>query len=203
MVLVEIVEWTGPEASPTIWTVSSNTVANTARYCSADVSQPGTTYPIPVPDSGYNYSYWKTHFPVFTLESGDSEIRDLKFYGPDSLPADWTGITVWIAISGNNSFFNGLPSSQYDQATGTEGTTGNPFWDTTNGHAYYKGFSPCSGNITTYTSSSPLWLYSGTLISGSGVTDYGWGIVTQAQVSSSATHGTKTAFTGTFVYTVL
>lgn len=206
---VSVIEVYG--SSWTEFTLSSNTTSVTGRYCTTDHADPsviGTNYPIRVPTAGngwngsdYNYSYWKTHFLKITgWSASDTEIKNVRWYTDGSL--GWgTGVDLWIAKSG--STYNwGLPSSQYAQATGTEGTTGNPFWDSTNGHPYYKNVANASSNAMTYTSNNPFWVMSGNSnkITGNG---YSWGVVTQVRVGTNASHGTKDPETFTWVYDII
>jgi len=199
------------------WTefiLSSQASSNTGRYCTYDHADPsviGTNYPIRVPTAGngwnntdYNYSYWKTHFLKITgWGAGDTEIKNVRWCTDGSL--GWgTGVTLWIAKSGN-TYNWGLPSSQYSQATGIEKTTGNPFWSTVGGkegHPYYRDVANCSSNATTYDSNNYFWVMSGASnkITGNG---YSWGVVTQVQVGTDATHGLKDPETFTWVYDII
>jgi len=207
---ISIVEITGA-----VWgefVLSGSGVSRVGRYCTADLadsSQIGTNYPIPVPGAGegwnntdYNYSYWKTHFLKVTSFT-DTEIRNVRWYTDGS--SGWgTGVTLFIAKSGNLSSVGwGLPSSQYSQATGTKGTTGNPFWSNL-GHPYYSVAANCSANAFNYTSANPFWVMSGTAanqkITSAG---YSWGVVTQVQVGTNATHGVKPSETFTWKYDII
>ena len=198
MTSVSVVEVYG--SSWTEYTLSSSTVSNTGRFCTYDTPTPGTNYSIPIPNSGANYSYWKSVFLKFSPFT-DTEIRDIRWYSDGNL--SWSGNTegsvkLFVGLSGNN--INGFPSGSYSQATGTPGTTGNPFWDSTNGHPYYKSIPNCSGLATDYTSANPLWVYSGSALTSAG---YSYGILLQTQVLSTATVDVKNPETFTFIYRII
>ena len=198
MTSVSVVEVYG--SSWTEYTLSSSTVSNTGRYCTADTPTPGTAYSIPIPDSGSNYSYWKSVFLKFSPFT-DTEVQDVVWYTDGNL--SWSGsvdgsVKLFVALSGNN--VNGLPSGSYSQATGNQGVTGYEFWDATNGHPYYKNIPSCSGLATDYTESNPLWVQSGTALTTAG---YTYGVVSQAQVNPTATNGVKSAETFTFRYKLI
>jgi hypothetical protein len=175
------------------------------RYCSADIAASaniGTSYPVEIPSAGYNYSYWKTDFLKFASWD-DTRVYNIRYYGDGTQFDGETGLTVWIGISSATAN-NGMPSSNYTQATGTQGSTGDPFW--LKGGFYYSSIrgngNTCSGNLNSYTSDSPLWVQSGNTndIEGNG---YSWGVVHQVQVGSTATNGIKSPETRTWKYNII
>jgi hypothetical protein len=104
------------------------TTVTSARFCTSDTYNPGTSFPLIKPTSGTNYSYVKTFYlNADTAPTGT--INNVKFYADGTI--GWTGVTI-----------SAKTSSTYSQATGTEGTTA----------AAMSG----GADVATYTSASPL-----------------------------------------------
>jgi len=183
---VEVVEGNG--ATPT-WTVITS-----ARYCTSDTYNPGTNYPCVVPSSGQNYSYWKHH--ALKLSGTFTKITNIKWYTDGTISWD-LGTNGKVVVGIRDSGDNGCPPASYDQATGTEGTTGDYMADSTNGHSYYKDQTASPADVTNYTSSSPLDVDSTEYTS---ATDATKAVVTQVIIDTDATQGAKSAETFTFRY---
>lgn len=167
-----------------------------ARFCVADVHNPGTNYPTPIPSSGFRYSYWKTICLEF---SGiGTKVENIRFYTDGEI--NWTlGTGGKLLIGKANSGDSGIEAGQYDQATGTEGTTGDYMGDSENGHAVYKGAGYSVVDASAYTVSAPLTVDS-TEITADGK---GKGIVLQMKVdtlSNGAVQGAQAAETLFFRY---
>jgi len=125
-----------------------------ARYCSADNVSPGLNYPIPVPATGTNYSYWKSHCLGLYGSSAAastykwSQYSNVLWYSAGD-PA-WDGAKIEVAVRCNTAHGawqttasdGGNADANYSQATGTEGTTGNYWQDATNGHPQYRDHTP-------------------------------------------------------------
>jgi hypothetical protein len=129
------------EMNGTSWTHSNMTLISgqgvalnggKARYCTMDSADPGTSNPIPIPDSGHNPSYWKTHFLYISGQSGGTYdftyVSSIRWYCDGTL-FNWGGDTTSGAVfvmdaSGDGSEY-GVASGSYDQATGVVGTSGN------------------------------------------------------------------------------
>jgi len=201
---VYIKEVTGSESSPTL---TLKDTSNPSRYYTADRPESNLTdYPIPIPDSGTNRSFWKSH--CLDVTSGPStHIKDIKYYQTwDSSPHDdWelgTGGDLIVGVSSNSESdwrtkTQGCPFSEYDQATGTEGTTGDPLETT---HSYYSSTPGKYTSITHFSSqSSALMVQAGVAFS-SGETGQSNLVVTQLIVGPGATPGLKDLKTATFVY---
>ncbi len=176
---VIINRWTGSTGSPTKTDITSaNTVANATDTHQSTVA--GSTYPIRIPASGTNYSYWvSTRLSVSVTPSGT--INNLRWY-TDGSNNFGTGVTCV-----------GQEATSYVQATGTEGTSGTQL--TTGNHAGITG-SPV--DVFTYTSGSPKSL-TGT-ISNPSTGDFGSFFVYQVEVDDTAAPGTTTQETFTWVY---
>jgi hypothetical protein len=138
----------------------------------------------------------------------------LKYYQTWSTDpiTDWTlgevgtthdpGLYIGIsstAIADVTVLSQGFLSGAYDQATGTEGTTGDFISGT---HTSYNGTSPLSGGwikIDQFTSANPYMVHSGQIVGAA--TGRSRCIVTQVLVGSGATAGDKDDKTATFQYT--
>lgn len=112
--------------------LSGNAVSVTARYCTMDSASPGQTNPIPIPDSGYNPSYWKTHFLYISGQDGGTYdftyVSSMRWYC-DGTMFNWgsstvSGMVLLLDASGDGSQY-GVVSGSYAQATGKQGTSGN------------------------------------------------------------------------------
>jgi len=111
--------------------LSGQGVSVTARYCTMDSATPGDSNPIPIPDSGYNPSYWKTHFLYISGQNGGTYdftyISSIRWYCDGDL-FNWgsdiaSGQVIVMDVSGDGSEY-GLASGNYDQAYGAVGTSG-------------------------------------------------------------------------------
>lgn len=88
-------------------------VVTAAKFCTADLYNPGTTNPIPIPPSGTKRSYWKSH--ELYLSGAYTEISNIKIY------TDGTGFGTGITTNIGDET---LVSGSYEEATGTPGDTG-------------------------------------------------------------------------------
>jgi len=204
---VKIVEVTGSEASPT-FTEKSTAAGSGSRYCTTDTADINTAanYPIPIPDSGTNRSYWKSH--CLDITSGPATyIKNVKYYQTWSNdPAtDWSlgsGGDLIVGVSSSSvtdcrTLSQGCPLANYDQATGTEGQTGDPLETT---HSYYSATPGKYMSITNFNSSDNALMVQAGEVVGSGETGKSYLVVTQLIVGSGATPGPKPDVTATFVY---
>jgi len=182
---VEVQEGNG---DPVTWTTITS-----ARLCTSDTYNPGTNYPIPIPTSGFNYSYWK-HIRLY-FSGTFTQISNIRFYSDGSI--DWTFGTNGELRRGNRDTApHGCPEANYQQATGTEGTTGYAIEDTTNGHAYYNGQTTPTANVANDTSASPALIDDNTYTAAGG----SYAVVLQVKVDTDATQGQQSAETLTFLY---
>lgn len=131
------------------------TAVTTARFCTADVNNPGSSYSIPIPNTGFRYSFWKTFRLVFS-DIGTS-INNIRFYADGAI--GWAlGAGGGLFVGSKNTGDSGLAAEDYAQATGTEGLTGNSMADPTDGHPVYKGTGYSVDDVETYTTLAPLLL---------------------------------------------
>ena len=155
---------------------TATTVTN-IRFCTTDSYNPTTTYPAIVPSSGSNYSYWK-HIYLNADTAPAGTINNLKFFTDGTI--GWTGVTMKVA-----------EVASYEQASGTQGTTGdNAATDHVN--------TPTMVDASTYTSASPLSL-TGTITGTTGKINTGY-LLLQTTISTSAGPGTLAAETLTIRY---
>lgn len=146
-----IQEINGPAGSKTYTTV---TEVRFGTKDQVDPIQAGTLndfYPIPIPSSGLNYSFWKSI--CGDLSGTFTDFRNLRVYFTD--PA-WNLGTGGAKIIGNRDTGDiGCPDANYQQASGTDGQSGDAIDDATNGHAYYNGQTTPTKNWADWTSSAP------------------------------------------------
>jgi len=174
--------------SPVTWTTIT-----TARFCTTDSYNPGTSHPCVIPTSGFNYSYWKHH--CLNLSGTFTQISNIRFRCDGSI--DWTlGTDGELRVGTRDSGDNGCPEANYQQASGTEGTTGHPIEDTTNGHSYYNGQSSPTSNIENYTAGSELIVDSTEYTSASRTKS----VVLQVKIASDATQGEQPDESLVFLY---
>jgi len=129
-VVVQEMNGAGPS-----YTTRGTAAGSTARYCTDDNAAPGLNNPIPIPDAGFNYSYWKSH----TLEiSGTAftQVSNVQWYS-EGTPT-WTfGSGGEVRVGVRDAGDHGCPNGSYDQASGTVGSSGTPIEQASDGHAYY------------------------------------------------------------------
>ena len=92
---------------------ASDITSGTSRFAATDQVYAGSNFPLVVPTSGSNYSYWKHYRPHVTV-APTGLINNVKFYtdGATQSDASWDGLLLY-----------GAKVASYDQATG-DGTTG-------------------------------------------------------------------------------
>ena len=169
------------------------TTKTAIRFCTADNHNPGSDNPIPIPESGFNYSFWKSI--CLALSGTFTTINNIRFYSDGAI--GWNvGTEGELRVGVRDSGDNGCPDGSYDQATGTVGETGHDMEDATNGHAYYKGQTTKSASVADYTSGSPLTV---------DTTDHTTPertnhVVLQVKLDDDATQGEQTDETLTFKY---
>jgi len=182
----------GTDGSPNYSPASGDA---TLRFHTADQYNPtDTTKPIPIPTSGYKYSYW-VHI-CLDLSGTFTKINNVRHYSDGAI--GWTLGTGGELRRGNrDSGDKGAPMpTEYDVATGTEGDTGDAIEHATNGHGYYNGQTTPTANVANDTSASPATIDS---------TDHTTAektkaIVMQVRVASNATQGSQPAETLTWRY---
>jgi len=162
-------------AGPTTTAITSTT----NRMSTSDVVAPGTSDPIPIPGAGTNYSFWISTRLEATVAPTNG-INNIKWY------SDGTSFGTGLTCLGDDS-------SNYAEATGTQGTTGDVLNDTE-----VTGLSSVTGtDVTTYTSGAPQTV-AGSI--GAATGEFGDRFVYQLGVGSTADVGTMTARTLTWQF---
>jgi hypothetical protein len=157
------------------------------KFKTADDATIDNNNPIPVPDAGTNYSYWKQIYLKCTV-APSSQIDNVKWYtdGGDF----GTGITVKAGTETPTR--NSGANATYEVATGTPGSTGN---EMVAAHAYLTG----SSDAFAYTSGSPKSISiseAGSLINAiNETTNY---LILQAEVGTTASAGSPSNETVTW-----
>lgn len=172
---VQILQHTGSSGSPTKTQVDGT---NT-RFHSADIqSSASTSSSILIPDSGTNYSFWRSLRLTITAITGGT-VDNLRYY-TDGSNNYGTGVTCKVATA-----------NSYVQATGTDGETGDQL--TVGNHGDLDGAPSDSFG---YTVGSPLAVTGSSSATG----DFGDFIVEQLEIASTASSGVTAQETKTIKY---
>jgi hypothetical protein len=180
-------------AGPAYTTVDDG--ASPARYKTKDEVTSDLNYPCVIPAAGLAYSYWKSH--GLDLSGSFTRINNVRWY-TDEVTDTWTvGTDGKVIVAQRSSGDHGCPDASYDQATGTEGTTGDYLFDITDGHAYFKsGVGATPVEVSTYVVGSMMTVDTGNHDAAEKTKH----VVTQVVLDDDATQGLQTDATYTFVY---
>ena len=152
-----------------------------------------TDYPIPIPTSGFKYSYWVSI--CLDLTGTFTKINNVRFYSDGAI--GWNFGTGGELRRGNrDSGDHWCPDASYEQALGTEGDTGYTIEDVTNGHDYYNAQIAKTANVASDTEASPA------LIDSIDHTAVGKtkAVVLQCKVANDAVQGEQADETLSFKY---
>jgi hypothetical protein len=156
----------------------TNIQSTTNRASTSDVAAPGSSDPIPIPAAGTKYSFWvSTQLYAFTAPTGT--INNIKWY------------TDGASGFGTGTAMKAMDATTYDQASGTQGDTGD-ILNTTN----YTTLTGATVDAFTFTSVSPKSITGSTTTTG----NFGYLMVYQIEVVNGASVGTATAETITWKY---
>ena len=180
--VVTLEEWNG--AGP------SYTDATTAIMCTSDTASPSSNYPVKIPSAGYNYSYWK-HIGLY-IEGDYTAVSNIRLYCDGTVGWNY-GTNGELRIGHRDSDPIGCPTGSYDQASGTEGTTG----DDVETHTYYSAQSNKSDNMEDYTSGNAAVIDNATYTT-NGVRTRA--AVLQVKLDTDATQGLQSTEVLTFLY---
>ncbi len=174
---------------------SYNTIATNTRLQTKDQFAPAdTSYPIPIPTSGFKYSYW-IHI-CLDLSGTFTKINNVRFYSDGTI--GWNFGTGGELRRGNrDSGDHGCPMpTEYDVATGTEGDTGHSTEDGTDGHGFYNVQSTPTASVANDSEASPA------LIDSTDNTSVGKtkAVVLQCKVAPDATQGEQADESLSFKY---
>jgi hypothetical protein len=171
-----------------------------ARYKTKDEATSDLNYPCVIPGTGViHYSYWKSH--CLDLSATFTRINNVRWY-TDGVTDTWTfgtaGMVVVAQLDATPTVTaQGCPVASYDQATGTEGTTGDDLYDVTDGHAYYKtGVGAAPVDVITFTDVAPMVVDLGNHDAAEKTKH----VVTQVIIDDDATQGLQPDSTFTFMY---
>lgn len=172
---VQIRQWNGSTGSP----AKTQVDGTNTRFHSADIqSSASTSSSILIPESGTNYSFWRSLRMYISAITGGT-VDNLRYY-TDGSNNYGTGLTCKVATA-----------NSYVQSVGTTGETGTQL--TTGNHGDLDG---APTDAFGYTSGSPL------AVTGSSATtgDFGDFIVEQLEVASTASSGVTAQETKTIKY---
>ena len=176
----------------------TKTTVTTPRMSTSDNHNPGLANPIPIPGAGIAFSFWMSLHLTITAMNDATLLNNHKFY-MDGACGWLLGTSGDLFIAQKTTTDKGVPVADYDQATGTEGTTGHDMDDTTNGHTFYKtGSANYSAPVAadSFNSGAPCTIDTGDHTIAEGFK----GVVLQAEVDTDATRGAQGAETLTFQY---
>lgn len=159
------------------------------RFKTADDATIDTNNPIPIPDAGTKYSYWKQCY-LYCTGAPSTKVDNVKLY------SDGGGFGTGITVKVGDEFpvKTAALDTGYEVATGTPGDTGD---EMVAAHADLTG----STDLFSFTSGSPLAVSineAGNIIDAIGeTTNY---VCMQMEVVSTASPGDLTDETITFQY---
>ena len=173
----------GSDGSP-----SEAEITTSTRLQTKDQFSPSdTSYPIPIPTAGFNYSMW-IHVYLKITGGSFTKINNIKFWCDGTI--GWTfGTGGELRVGNRDAGDIGCPmDAEYDVATGTEGTTGHTIEDGTDGHDYYNAQTTKTVDIETWHSGNKATVDS---------TDHSSAekckaVVLQVKVDTDATQGEQT-----------
>lgn len=167
------------------------------RFHTADQYAPtDDTKPIPIPESGYKYSYW-VHIYLNITGGTFTKINNIRHYCDGDLSGWALGTGGEVRRGNRDSGDHGCPmDSEYDLATGTPSDTGDEIEHATNGHGYYNGQTTKTVDLESDTEASPATIDS----TDHTATGKCKAVVLQVKVDDDATRGTKSEETFTFKY---
>ncbi len=174
---------------------SYNNIATNTRLQTKDQFAPAdTSHPIPIPTSGFKYSYW-IHI-CLDLNGTFTKINNIRFYSDGTL--GWNFGTGGELRRGNrDSGDQGCPMpTEYDLATGTEGDTGHSIEDGPNGHGYYNAQSTPTASVAGDTEASQALIDSTDHTSAEKTK----AVVLQCRVANDAVQGEQADETLSFKY---
>jgi hypothetical protein len=195
---VTVQEVTGASGSK-VYTSITNKVRLFTSDLATNQDTPQITYPVPIPTSGFNYSYWK--HVCLDVSGTFTKVDNIRHYSDGAIGWNF-GASGELRRGNRDSGDKGCPTANYEQAAGTEGTTGYSIEDASNGHDYFNGQTTKTVALQNDTSGSPA------MVDSTGLTSAGKSkaIVLQVKVDTAANgalSGVQTAETLTWRYDVI
>jgi hypothetical protein len=202
---VVVQEVTGAKGSKTFTTISNRVRLFTADQAT-DQGTPQITYPVPIHASGvgnFYYSYWK--HVCLGITGTFTKIDNIRHYSDGAIGWNYgTGGQlrrgnrdsgdIGVGVDTDNSH-----SDDYEQAAGTQGTTGYTIENVSNGHDFYNTQTTPTANIASDLVGAPA------VIDSAGETAAGKSkaVLLQVKVDGDATSGVQTAETLTWKYDII
>jgi len=177
-----------PEAETEI--TSSTRLQTKDQFDPADI-----TYPIPIPTSGFKYSYW-IHVYLKITGGTFTKINNIRFYSDGAIGWNY-GSNGKLQRGMRDSGDQGAPmNTNYEVATGSEGVSGDAIDDATNGHSYFKTAPNGVKDVASDVVGDPA------TVDSTDHTEAGSckAIVLQVKVDTDATQGEQIDETLTFLY---
>lgn len=140
----------GSDGSPTESEITSSTRLQTKdQFAPTD-----TSYPIPIPTSGFKYSMW-IHVYLKITVAPSVKINNIRFYSDGTIGWNF-GSGGELRRGHRDAGDQGCPmDTEYDLATGTDGDTGDEIEDAVDGHGYYNEQTTKTSNVASDTVGSP------------------------------------------------
>jgi len=171
-----------------------NTIATSTRLQTKDQFAPtDTSFPIPIPTSGFKHSYWVSI--CLDLSGAFTKINNIKFWSDGAIGWNF-GTGGELRRGKRDTGDQGCPDTSYEQAAGTEGDTGYAIEDATNGNDYYKGQSTPTQNVANDTSGNKCQVDT-TDYTSAGKTKH---LVLQCKIANDAVQGEQNGEVLTFSY---
>jgi hypothetical protein len=171
-------------------------ITSSTRLQTKDQFDPAdTTYPIPIPTSGFKYSMW-IHVYLKITGGSFTKVNNIRFYSDGAIGWNY-GSNGKLNRGMRNAGDQGAPmNTNYEVATGTNGVTGDAIDDPTNGHSYFKTAPNGVSNVALDLVGAPPVIDSTdhTTVSSCKA------VVLQVKVDTDATQGEQIDETLTFLY---
>jgi len=189
MAVADVAVYTWIGAGPT------KAAASSPRMHTDDIVTADNTYPIPIPAAGFNYSYWMSLALTITNIQAATVLNNHQVYMDGA--CGWAlGTSGELLVGVRDAGDNGCPDASYEQAAGTQGTSGYDMADGANGHDYYLGQTPAYEPLDDYSSGATLEVDTQDLVAANSF-DH---IVIQAKCDTDAVRGAQASEVVTFQY---
>ena len=176
----------GSDGSP--GSESSDLTSASTRLQTQDTFAPtDETSPIPIPTSGFKYSYW-IHVYLKIETAPSVKINNIRHYSDGTIGWNY-GTSGELRRGNRDAGDKGCPmDTEYDLATGTPQDTGDEIENVTTGHGYYNAQTTKTANIASDTVGSPATIDS----TDHTTTGKSKAIVMQVKVDTDASPGEQT-----------
>lgn len=185
---VDLEAWTGDDGSGN---PSTKTTASSFRFRTDDSPTTiDTSNPLIIPDSNLNHSFWMS---IGLAISGTyDEVSNIRFHTDGAIGYS-LGTNGKVVRGNRDTGDNGVTEAEYEQATGTTGTSGD---DLGGNHTFFSGQTTPEVDVVNDTSSSPATIDSNTYTTNQSTK----ATVLQADVDTDASSGVQSDETFTWLY---